>query len=147
MSKKTSDHQRKYTSFELEVLAVFEALKKIRIYVLRTSFKITTDCNALVKKLSKKELNPRIARWALYLQEFSYTIEHHTGSNMAHVDAFSRPPPCMLIQNSVYLQFLKAQQADDQIIAIKKLLETTPRNYIVKNKNLCTKQSISPIYL
>ncbi|GFU49719.1 transposon Ty3-I Gag-Pol polyprotein [Trichonephila clavipes] len=33
------------------------------------------------------------------------------------------------------LQFLKAQQADDQITTIKTLLETTPHdNYIVKNK-------------
>ncbi|GFX87939.1 transposon Tf2-9 polyprotein [Trichonephila clavipes] len=131
MSKKTSDHERKYTSFELEVLAVVEALKKFRFYVLGTSFKIITDCDALVKTLSKKELNPRIARWALYLQEFNYTIEHRTGSKMAHVDALSRPPHCMLIQNSVHLQFLKAQQADDQITAIKTLLETTPHdNYI-----------------
>ncbi|GFV77912.1 hypothetical protein TNCV_661 [Trichonephila clavipes] len=137
MSKKTSDHERKYTSFELEVLAVVEALKKFRIYVLRKSFKIITDCGALVKTLSKKELNPRIARWALYLQEFNYTIEHRTGSKMAHLDALSRPPHCMLIQNSVHLQFLKAQQADDQITTIKTLLETTPHdNYIVKNKLL-----------
>ncbi|GFS60188.1 transposon Ty3-I Gag-Pol polyprotein [Trichonephila clavipes] len=57
---------------------------------------------------------------------------------MAHVDALSRPPHCPpLIQNSVHLQFLKAQQADDQITAIKTLLETTPNdNYIVKNKVL-----------
>ncbi|GFS92626.1 transposon Ty3-I Gag-Pol polyprotein [Trichonephila clavipes] len=49
---------------------------------------------------------------------------------MAHVDALSRPPHCMLIQNSVHLQFIKAQQADDQITAI-----TTPHdNYIVKHK-------------
>ncbi|GFX46439.1 transposon Ty3-I Gag-Pol polyprotein [Trichonephila clavipes] len=56
---------------------------------------------------------------------------------MAHVDALSRPPHCMLIQNSVHVQFLKAQQADDQITTIKTLLETTPHdNYIVKNKLL-----------
>ncbi|GFU72219.1 transposon Tf2-6 polyprotein [Trichonephila clavipes] len=137
MSKKTSDHERKYTSFEPEVLAMVEALKKFRICVLGTSFKIITDCDALVKTLSKKELNPRRARWVLYLQELNYTIEHRTGSKMAHVDALSRPPHCMLIQNSVHLQFLKAQQADDQITTIKTLLETTPHdNYIVKNKLL-----------
>ncbi|GFV92219.1 transposon Ty3-I Gag-Pol polyprotein [Trichonephila clavipes] len=45
---------------------------------------------------------------------------------MAHVDALSRPPHCMLIRNSVHIQFLKAQQADDQITALKTLLETTP---------------------
>ncbi|GFV79865.1 hypothetical protein TNCV_1726901 [Trichonephila clavipes] len=93
MSKKTSDHERKYTSFELEVLAVVEALKKFCIYVLGTSFKIITDCDALVKTLSKKKsLTPGRARWVLYLQEFNYTIEHRTGSKMAHVDALSRPP-------------------------------------------------------
>ncbi|GFW65170.1 transposon Tf2-8 polyprotein [Trichonephila clavipes] len=137
MSKKISDHERKYTSFELEVLAVVEVLKKFRIYVLGTSFKIITDCDALVKTLSKKELNPRIARWALYFHEFNYTIEHRTGSKMAHVDTLSRPTHCMLIQNGVHLQFLKAQQADDQITTIKTLLETSPHdNYIVKNKLL-----------
>ncbi|GFW19341.1 retrovirus-related Pol polyprotein from transposon 297 [Trichonephila clavipes] len=36
MSKNTSDHERKYTSFELEVFAVVEAHKKFRIYVLGT---------------------------------------------------------------------------------------------------------------
>ncbi|GFS79815.1 hypothetical protein TNCV_750091 [Trichonephila clavipes] len=33
---------------------------------------------------------------------------------MAHVDTLSRPRHCMLIQNSVHLQFIKAEQADDQ---------------------------------
>ncbi|GFU23173.1 hypothetical protein TNCV_3516081 [Trichonephila clavipes] len=56
---------------------------------------------------------------------------------MAHVDALSRPPHCMLIRNSVHLQFLKAQQADDQITPINTLLEATSHdNYIVKNKFL-----------
>ncbi|GFR02739.1 transposon Ty3-I Gag-Pol polyprotein [Trichonephila clavata] len=56
---------------------------------------------------------------------------------MTHVDALSRPPHCMLFQNSVHLQFLKAKQADYQITAIKTLLETTPRvNYNVRNRLL-----------
>ncbi|GFW16737.1 transposon Ty3-I Gag-Pol polyprotein [Trichonephila clavipes] len=87
--------------------------------------------------LSKKELNRRIARWVLHLQEFNYTIEHCTGSKMVHVDALSQLPHCMLIENSAHLQFLKAQQADDQIAAIRTLLETTPHDsYIIKNKFL-----------
>ncbi|GFX73458.1 transposon Ty3-I Gag-Pol polyprotein [Trichonephila clavipes] len=56
---------------------------------------------------------------------------------MVHVDAFSRSPHCRLMQNSVHFQFLKAQQVDDQITAIKTLLEATLHdNYIVKNKLL-----------
>ncbi|GFW61707.1 uncharacterized protein TNCV_3706421 [Trichonephila clavipes] len=40
--------------------------------------------------MSKKDLNTRIARWALNLQDYDYTILHRSGSQMAHVDALSR---------------------------------------------------------
>ncbi|GFY26290.1 transposon Tf2-6 polyprotein [Trichonephila clavipes] len=90
MSRKTSETERKYTSYELEVLAIIEALKKFKVYILGMPFKIITDCNAFTKTMSKKDLNTRIARWALNLQDYDYTILHRTGSQMAHVDALSR---------------------------------------------------------
>ncbi|GFU28106.1 retrovirus-related Pol polyprotein from transposon 17.6 [Trichonephila clavipes] len=79
--------ERKYTSYELEVLAIIEALKKFKVYILGMPFKIITDCNAFTKTMSKKDLNTRIARWALNLQDYDYTILHRSGSQMAHVDA------------------------------------------------------------
>ncbi|GFV30190.1 retrovirus-related Pol polyprotein from transposon 17.6 [Trichonephila clavipes] len=47
------------------------------------------------KRLCKKELIARIARWALQLEEFDYEIEHRAGSRMKHVDALSRYPVMM----------------------------------------------------
>ncbi|GFV45221.1 retrovirus-related Pol polyprotein from transposon 297 [Trichonephila clavipes] len=52
MSRKTSETERKYTSYELEVLAIIEALKKFKVYILGMSFKIITDCNAFTKTMS-----------------------------------------------------------------------------------------------
>jgi len=49
MSKKTTDAERKFTSYELEILAVVEAFKKFRVYLLRLRFRLVTDCNALAK--------------------------------------------------------------------------------------------------
>ncbi|XP_011693094.1 PREDICTED: uncharacterized protein LOC105453089 [Wasmannia auropunctata] len=46
MSKKTSEQERKYSSYKLEVLAVVEALKKFQVYLLGKTFKIITDCAA-----------------------------------------------------------------------------------------------------
>ncbi|GFX59045.1 retrovirus-related Pol polyprotein from transposon 17.6 [Trichonephila clavipes] len=90
MSRKTSETERKYTSYELEVLAIIEALRKFKVYILGMPFKIITDCNAFTKTMSKKDLNTRITRWALNLQDYDYTILHCSGSQMAHVDALSR---------------------------------------------------------
>ena len=61
MSKKTNAQQEKYTSYDLEMLAVIESLKKFRNYLLGTKFKIYTDCAAFQQTMSKKDLTPKIA--------------------------------------------------------------------------------------
>ncbi|GBO12528.1 Retrovirus-related Pol polyprotein from transposon 17.6 [Araneus ventricosus] len=49
MSKKTSPQEEKYSSYELEVLAIIEALKKFRNYLVGSKFRIITDCSAFQK--------------------------------------------------------------------------------------------------
>jgi len=44
MSKKTTDAERKFSSYELEILAVVEAFRKFRIYLLGMHFKLISDC-------------------------------------------------------------------------------------------------------
>ena len=41
MSKKTIDAEKKYNSYELEVLAIVQTLKKFRIYLLGHHFKLS----------------------------------------------------------------------------------------------------------
>ena len=89
-SKRTTQCESKYHSFELETLAIINSLDRFRIYLRGRKFKIVTDCNSLTLTLNKKELNPRIARWALELQNYDYTLEHRAGKQMQHVDALSR---------------------------------------------------------
>jgi len=55
MSRKTKKEERNYTSYELEVLAIIEALKKFRIYLLGIRFKIVTDCAAFQRTMHNKE--------------------------------------------------------------------------------------------
>lgn len=71
-SKTTTAAESKYDSFELETLAIIYA------------------CNSLTLTLEKKQINPRIARWALELENYDYVIQHRSGSSMGHVDALSR---------------------------------------------------------
>ncbi|GBM77993.1 Retrovirus-related Pol polyprotein from transposon 297 [Araneus ventricosus] len=124
MSKKTTDAEKKYSSYELEALAVIEAVKKFRVYLLGIPFKIVTDCSALEKTMQKKDLVTRVARWALLLEEFDYVIEHRSGTRMTHVDALSRSPInifCISFDN-ILPRLKSAQDSDNEVKAIKELL-------------------------
>ncbi|GFV14339.1 transposon Tf2-6 polyprotein [Trichonephila clavipes] len=123
MSKKTNTAEEKYDSYELEVLAIINALKKFRVYILGQHFKIVTDCSAFQKTMQKKELFTRIARWALQLEEFDYEIEHRAGSRMKHVDALSRYPVMMVCNDTLTSKLKKAQEEDDNIQTLKSFLE------------------------
>lgn len=61
-SKRTTEVEARYHSYELETLAIIYALKRFRIYLQGIPFKIVTDCNALVMTLNRRNINPRIAR-------------------------------------------------------------------------------------
>ncbi|GFW19412.1 transposon Tf2-6 polyprotein [Trichonephila clavipes] len=123
MSKKTNTAEEKYGSYELEVLAIINALKKFRVYLLGQHFKIVTDCSAFQKTMQKKELITRIARWALQLEEFDYEIENRAGSRTKHVDALSRYPVMMVCNDTLTSKLKKAQEEDDNIQTFKSLLE------------------------
>ncbi|GBN24637.1 Transposon Ty3-G Gag-Pol polyprotein [Araneus ventricosus] len=136
ISKKTTDAEKKYSSYELEALAVIEAVKKFRVYLLGIPFKIVTDCSALEKTMQKKDLVTRVARWALLLEEFDYVIEHRSGTRMTHVDALSRSPIdifCISFDN-ILPRLKSAQDNDNEVKAIKELLRISAyENYCDRN--------------
>lgn len=132
MSRKTSDAEKNYHSYELELLAVIRAVKKFRVYLLGVRFKLVTDCDALKKTLYKQDIAPKIARWALTLEEFEYDVEHRSGSQLRHVDALSRYP--VRVVEDKFIGTLRArQEEDDRIRAIKQVLGNGPyEDYFVE---------------
>lgn len=133
MSKKTTPAEKKYHSYYLEILAIVEAVKKFRVYLLGIRFKIVTDCSALTMTLQKKDLPPRVARWALMLEEYDYVIEHRPGIRMKHADALSRNPVKNVnILTDTAARFKKSQDDDTKIRLLKKVLETeTYEDYVL----------------
>ncbi|XP_043498670.1 uncharacterized protein LOC122521973 [Polistes fuscatus] len=126
-SGKTTPAEKKYTSYELEVLAIIKALKKFRVYLLGISFKIITDCRAFALTMGKKDLCVRIARWVFFLQDFNYVIEHRPGKNMLHVDALSRQPlpSCMIIEESKNGLMNRLRQAQRSDSDVQKIIDLT----------------------
>ncbi|GFW08601.1 transposon Tf2-6 polyprotein [Trichonephila clavipes] len=125
MSKKINTAEEKYSSYiyELEVLAIVAALKKLRVYLLGQKVKIVTDCSAFQKTMGKKDLVTRIARRAMLLEAFDYGIIHRPGQRMKHVDALSRYL-VVVMSDTLTLRLKNAQSEDEGIVTLKALLDS-----------------------
>lgn len=89
-SQCTNGAERNYHSFELKMLAIVKTIERFHIYLYGVDFTVVTDCNAVVHAINKACLNPRIARWILRLQDYTFKTKHRDAPRMAHVDALSR---------------------------------------------------------
>lgn len=138
LSFKTTEQERKYCSYDLEVLAIIRSLEKLRIYLLGIDFKIVTDCRAFHLTMKKKELCCRVARWAMALEEFSCVVQHRSGSSMKHVDALSRHPVVLNVKAEVIHQMKRAQQNDENCQLIIKILESGQvfKDFSIRNEIL-----------
>lgn len=145
-SWKTTDVEARYSSYELEVLAIIKSLRKFRVYLLGIPFKIITDCRAFSVTMNKRDLCMRMARWSLLLEEFNYDIEHRSDKLMNHVDTLSRHPrQVMLVEESrteLITRIYKAQREDDDIKSI--LVNVTKRaseDFVLQNGILYCKSN------
>lgn len=146
-SKKTVPAESKYSSYDLETLAVFNALKQFRVYLLGIQFKIITDCNALKSTMNKKDLSPRVARWWTYMQDFNFEIVYKKGTYISHVDYLSRNPVEALPPMSGSVNLINdgsswleiAQQNDPETQALIDRVQTgevDANQYLVQNNLL-----------
>lgn len=135
-SKRTTEAESKFHSYELEMLAIVNALNRFHVYLKGLNkFKIVTDCNSIKMALNKKEINPRINRWALILQNFNYELEHREGNKMKHVDALSRINSILILEENTFEQNLSiAQNLDQNIVSLKEVLGTKEdKNFELRN--------------
>lgn len=128
-SRKTTPAESRLHSFELETLAIMYCLQRFRMYLFGLHFKVVTDCSSLKQTLQKKDVNAKIARWAMYLEQFDFEIIHRPGTTMQHADALSRINVYLLdeedrcspslFENALYV----SQLQDPDIAKIKQAVE------------------------
>jgi hypothetical protein len=91
-SARLNEAQRRYHINEQECLAIVWAVKKYRPYLEEGHFSLRTDNKALLWLNTAKESSAKLTRWALLLQEFSFTVEHCPGKQNELPDLLSRQP-------------------------------------------------------
>ena len=88
-SKNLIQSERNYSAIEREALAIVLGVKHFRTYLQGSKFTIETDHNP-TQLGNLKDSHGRLARWALSLQQYDFTIVHGSGSKNANADGLSR---------------------------------------------------------
>ena len=88
--------EMKYSTNELELLAVVWSIDRFKHYSLGKEFVIATDHKALVSALdenrSNKTYQSRLTRWIDRLLPYQFKVVHIPGIDMGIVDYLSRDP-------------------------------------------------------
>jgi len=122
-SRTLNKAEQQYSVIQKECLAAVYAMKQFRHYLLGRPFTLVTD-HAPLQWLSAQKMEGLLCRWALSMQEYTFTIQYRSGSQNVNADALSRrdsPPkifPSALTQisNSAARQQLLNQQKSDPVV-------------------------------
>ena len=96
-SKTLTETQRHYSQIQKEALAIVFALNKFHQFVYGQKFILVTDHKPLLALFGPSKATPalaanRLARWALMLSQYDYSIEYRRTSEHGNADALSRLP-------------------------------------------------------
>ncbi|RWS01956.1 pol polyprotein-like protein [Dinothrombium tinctorium] len=89
-SRVLNNAERNYSGIEIELLAVISGIIRFKHYLLGRYFEIITDSNPLTFLMRTKNINTRLSRWALFLQDFNFEIKYRKGSSNNLCDFLSR---------------------------------------------------------
>ncbi|GBM25793.1 Retrovirus-related Pol polyprotein from transposon 17.6 [Araneus ventricosus] len=78
-SKQLSPFERNYPSIRRELFAIFMGIKHFREYLYGRHFYLLTDAKSLTYHKNLDKQPDIVKRWLLYLQDFSYNIDHIKG--------------------------------------------------------------------
>jgi transposase InsO family protein len=137
-SRCTTPAEKYYHSFELETLAVVEALKQFSFYLLGLHFTIVTDCAAVRYTFPNATLFPVLLDGGFRCSNMISRV-HRPGTAMRHADALSRGalPIAEVSQIAVTNWFLALQLQDESLKQLQAdTKEELHREYKYKNNRL-----------
>jgi hypothetical protein len=82
--------EQNFATVEKECYAIVWSVQRLQKYLYGREFIIETDHRALQWLKTMRSQNPRLLRWSLVLQEYTYVVQHIQGKNSKMADFLSR---------------------------------------------------------
>ncbi|KAJ8710566.1 hypothetical protein PYW08_009081 [Mythimna loreyi] len=114
-SRKLSPSQKKYSPYDRELLAIYEAIRYFRFMVEARVFHVTTDHKPLTYAFAHPRSNctPRQFRYLDYIGQFTTDIRYIAGKDNVVADTLSRIDEIQLPLD--YQSLAKEQQTDTEL--------------------------------
>ncbi|GBM98474.1 Retrovirus-related Pol polyprotein from transposon 17.6 [Araneus ventricosus] len=118
-SRKLSPSERKYSTYDRELLAIYATVKHFRHLLEGQNFRIFTDHRPLTFAFTKKSdsSSPRQIRYLDFISQFSTDIRHITGSKNVVADTLSRISDVHLPKVD-FSAMANAQASDEELRAL-----------------------------
>jgi hypothetical protein len=109
---------------EKEALAVYWGIKHFHPYLHGRHFRLVVDHNAIQWLQECKDKVPKLIRWSMKIDSYSFTIEYKRGKLHTNADALSRMPIQLSLTTNIVDEWRAAQRADPKLAEIINYLET-----------------------
>jgi hypothetical protein len=104
-SEKLKSAQLNYSTYDIEFYALVQSLKHWSSYLAYNDFTLYFAHEALKHLNSQDKLSTRHAKWAAFVQQFSFTIKHKSGALNKVADALSRKTSLLTTMKSMVIWF------------------------------------------
>lgn len=115
--RKLSETEKKYSTYDRELLAIFTTVKYFRLMIEGNQFIIFTDHKVITYAFSQKmvKFTPRQSRNLDFIVKFSKDIRHISGKNNTVADALFRVETIAAPSPIDYEDFSEKQKLDEQL--------------------------------
>lgn len=120
-SRKLTQTERKYSTYDRELLAIYSSLKHFRFLLEGRTFRILTDHKPLIFmfRIKADKLSPRQERHISFISQFTTDIVHVSGPANVVADCLSRPAVDPITTSEIdFNKMAYAQEEDEELAKI-----------------------------
>lgn len=116
-SKRMTDTQKRYSTYDRELLGIYQAIKHFRHMIEGRECVVQTDHKPLIFAFQQKpeKASPRQLRQLDYIGQFTTDLRHVSGKENIVADTLSRIEQINIIDTLDFDQLAKFQQTDDEL--------------------------------